>query len=149
MRTPGKILRESIDLRIILTAIVYFLSAYLGILLAFKDSYTFPVWPPVGIGFAIIILLGVRIWPGITIGSIISYLLVFWLTNIKFGTGAILASTIISAGNTLEILVGYYLLKRFIVVNDPFQKTNHTFIFLVISLAMCLIGSTVGTYSLF
>jgi signal transduction histidine kinase len=149
LRTPGKILRESIDLRIILTAIVYFLSAYLGILLAFKDSYTFPVWPPVGIGFAIIILFGVRIWPGITIGSIISYLLVFWLTNIKFGTGAILASTIISVGNTLEILVGYYLLKRFIGVNDPFQKTNHTFIFLVISLAMCLIGSTVGTYSLF
>jgi signal transduction histidine kinase len=138
-----------VDVQIILVAVIYFLSAYLGILLAFKDTYISPVWPPVGVGFALIILLGVRSWPGITIGSLISYMLVFWLTKINFGTGSILSATMISAGNTLEILVGYYLLQRFVSVSDPFQKTNHTFIFLVISLVMCVIGSTVGTYALY
>jgi signal transduction histidine kinase len=143
------IIKENVDIRIILVAVCYFLSAYLGIILAFHDSYTSPVWPPVGIGFALLILLGVQSWPGITIGSLVSYMLVFWLKKISFGSGSILAATIISAGNTLEILVGYYLVKRLISVNDPFQKTYHTFIFLVISLIMCLIGSIVGTFSFY
>ena len=144
-----KFIKESVDLQIILVAVLYFLSAYLGILLAFRDTYTSPVWPPVGIGFALIIILGPKAWPGITIGSLVSYMLVFWLTKISLGTGSILSATIISAGNTLEILVGFYLLKRFVPINDPFQKTNHTFIFLVICLVMCLIGSSAGTYSLY
>ncbi len=149
MPTLKKIIRESTDIRIILVAVVYFLSAYLGILLAFHDTYATPVWPPVGIGLAMMIILGPRTWPGIMIGSLISYMLLFWLTNISFGSGSILASTIISAGNTLEILVGYYLLQRFVSIQDPFQKTNHTFVFLLISLVMCLIGSTIGTYSFY
>ncbi len=149
MPTLKKIVKDSVDIRIILVAVVYFLSAYLGIILAFRETYTSPVWPPVGVGLAMIILMGPRTWPGIMIGSLISYLLVFWLTNITFGTGAILASTLISTGNTLEIIIGYYLLKKFVDLNDPFQKTNHTFIFLVVSLGMCLIGSSIGTYSLY
>ncbi len=149
MPTLKKIIKESTDIRIILVAVVYFLSAYLGILLAFHDTYTFPVWPPVGIGLAMVILLGPRTWPGIMIGSLISYMLLFWLTNISFGSASILASTIISTGNTLEILVGFYLLQRFVSVRDPFQKTSYTFIFLVISLAMCVIGSSIGTYSFY
>ena len=149
MRTLNKILKESVDVRIIVVAVLYFLSAYLGILLAFRDTYSTPVWPPVGIGLALVILMGPRTWPGIMIGSLISYMLLFWLTNISFGTGSILSSTMISAGNTLEILIGYYFLRRLISEKDPFQRTSHTFIFLVVSLLMCLVGSSIGTYSLF
>ena len=76
-------LLESIDVRIILVAVIYFLSAYFGLLLAFKDPITSPVWPPVGIGLALILFLGVRTWPGITIGSLIAYMLVFWLNGIE------------------------------------------------------------------
>jgi signal transduction histidine kinase len=149
LTTLKKIFKENNDVRIILVAVVYFISAYIGILLAFHDTYTWPVWPPVGVGLAMIILLGPRTWPGIMIGSLISYMLVFWLTNINFGTGAIFSSTLISIGNTLEILAGYFLLRLYVNISDPFRKTGHTFIFLIMSLIMCLIGSSIGTYALY
>jgi len=142
-------LLESTDVRIILVAVIYFLSAYFGLLLAFNDPITSPVWPPVGIGFALILFLGNRTWPGITIGSLLAYMLVFWLNGIEINAGTIQASIIIAIGNTFEILLGQYLLKRFIKDEDPFKKTRDTFVFLLIALTMCLIGSSLGTYSLY
>lgn len=140
-------LLESIDVRIILVAVIYFLSAYFGLLLAFRDPITSPVWPPVGIGLALILFLGTRTWPGITIGSLVAYMLVFWLNGIEINSGTIQASIIISIGNTVEILLGRYLIKRFIKDQDPFKNTHNTFVFLIIALIMCLIGSSFGTYS--
>ena len=140
-------LLESIDVRIILVAVIYFLSAYFGLLLAFRDPITSPVWPPVGIGLALILFLGTRTWPGITIGSLVAYMLVFWLNGIEINSGTIQASIIISIGNTVEILLGRYLIKRFIKDQDPFKNTHNTFVFLIIALIMCLIGSSLGTYS--
>jgi len=142
-------LLESLDIRIIFVAVVYFLSAYLGLLLAFPDPITSPVWPPVGIGLALIMLLGHKTWPGITIGSLLAYMLVFWLNGIEIDLSAIKASTLISIGNTVEILIGQYLLKKFIKNSDLFKNTGDTFIFLTIALSMCLIGSSLGTYSFY
>jgi signal transduction histidine kinase len=140
---------ESNDVRIILVAVLYFISAYFGLLLAFHDPITSPVWPPVGIGFALVLFLGTRTWPGITIGSLIAYMLVFWLNGITINIGTIQAFIVIAIGNTVEILVGQYLLKTFIKDEDPFKNTQNTFVFLIIALTMCLIGSSLGTYSLF
>ena len=140
---------ESNDVRIILVAFIYFISAYLGLLLAFRDPITSPVWPPVGIGLALVLFLGTRTWPGITIGSLIAYMLLFWLNGIEINIGTIQAFIIIAIGNTVEILVGRYLLKIFIKEEDPFKNTHNTFVFLIIALAMCLIGSSLGTYSLY
>lgn len=142
-------LSDSIDVRIILVAIVYFLSAYFGLLLAFKESIASPVWPPVGIGLALVMFLGKKTWPGITIGSLIAYMVVFWMKGIDINPGTILATAIISIGNTLEIIVGQYLMVRFIRDRDPFTNTHNTFAFLIIALVMCLIGSSIGTYSLY
>ena len=140
---------RSQDLKIIFTAVVYFSSAYLGLILAFQDPFTSPVWPPVGVGFALILILGPRVWPGITIGSLLAYMLVFWLNKVEISLATIQASTIIAAGNTIELLIGYLLIEKFIKNDDPFKKTNDSFIFLLIALVMCLIGSSFGTYSLY
>ena len=142
-------LLESLDIRIIFVAVIYFLSAYFGLLLSFPDPITSPVWPPVGIGLALIILLGNKTWPGITIGSLLAYMLVFWLNGIAIDLAAIKASTLIAIGNTVEILIGQYLLNRFIKNTDLFKNTSDTFIFLLIALFMCLIGSSIGTYSFY
>ena len=142
-------LLQSTDFKIILVAVIYFLGAYLGLLLAFPDPITSPVWPPVGIGFALVIFLGSRTWPGITIGSLVAYMLVFWLNGIEINAGMIQASIIIAIGNTVEILFGAFLLKVYIKKLDPFKNTRDTFAFLLIALTMCLIGSSLGTYSLY
>ena len=136
------------DLKIILVAFIYFLSAYFGLLLAFHGTYTSPVWPPVGIGLALILILGPRVWPGITIGSLVAYMLVFWLKDFANTPDTIKASILISAGNTLEIIAGYWLLKTFIKNDDLFSKTNDTFIFLLAAMVMCVIGSSFATYGM-
>jgi signal transduction histidine kinase len=95
------------------------------------------------------VLLGPRVWPGITIGSLLAYMLIFWLKQVEISMATIQASIIIAMGNTTELLIGFFLLKHFVKNEDPFRKTNETFIFLIIALVMCLIGSSFGTYSLY
>ena len=136
------------DLKIILVAAIYFLSAYLGLLLAFQDTLISPVWPPVGIGLALILILGPRVWPGITIGSLLAYMLVFWFTDFSNTPDTIKASIIITLGNTVEIIAGYWLIITFIKNEDLFSRTNDTFVFLLAAMAMCVIGSSTGTDSL-
>ena len=141
-------LLESPDVKIVLVAALYFCSAYLGLLLAFKDPITSPVWPPVGVGLALLLILGPRAWPGITIGSLLAYMVVFWQNGININLFSIQASLLISTGNTLEILAGQFLIRRFVNDSDIFRKTNDTFLFLISALFMCIIGAAVGTYSL-
>jgi MASE1 len=63
-----------------------------------------PVWPPTGIALAAILILGYRVWPGIFLGA--------FLVNITTA-GSIATSIGIATGNTLEGLVGAYLVRRF------------------------------------
>jgi signal transduction histidine kinase len=76
-------------------------------------------------------------------------MLVFWLNGIEINSGTIQASIIISIGNTIEILLGRYLMIRLIKDKDPFTNTYNTFVFLIIALVMCLVGSSLGTYSFY
>jgi len=42
-------------------AVVYYLAARLGLLLAFAESNVSPVWPPSGIALAALLLFGYRV----------------------------------------------------------------------------------------
>ena len=57
---------------IAVTVAVYYASARIGLQLAFENTNASPVWPPSGIAFAIMLMLGKRVWPGI---------FAFWLTS--------------------------------------------------------------------
>lgn len=83
---------------VIATAIIYYGTARLGLLLAFHNTNASPVWPPSGIAFAMILLLGYRIWPGITIGAFLVNVVVF-LSNKAADPGSIIAvSSFIALG---------------------------------------------------
>ena len=76
-----------------LIATFYYLAASLGLSLAFEQANTSPVWPPTGIAIAAILFLGLRAWPGIFAGALV--------TNLSTGL-ALLPSLGIATGNTLE-----------------------------------------------
>src|SRR5207302_10530649 len=82
---------------------VYFAAARLGLSLAFLAEQVTVVWPPTGIALAAVLLFGPRAWPGIALGA--------FLANITrhepLGTACGVA-----AGNTLEALLGAWLLQR-------------------------------------
>ena len=136
---------KSNDLRIILIALCYYVSAQVGLWLSFPISKAAPLWPPAGLALALIILSGYRTWPAITIGSFIANTLVFLNLQVEFSFGLLLSLVVIAIGNTLEALFGYYLVLKFIKTKNPFVKTIHVFIFLLVALVACLIGSVTGT----
>src|SRR3954462_3619354 len=76
--------------RLALLALCYALVARASLLLAFADTNATPVWPPSGIAFAAIILMGHRAWPAIMMGAFAANLATFHANGLPFsGTVAL------------------------------------------------------------
>ncbi len=82
----------------------YFMAGKLGLEVAYVHPSATAVWPPSGLTLAAFLLLGYEVWPAILLGA--------FLVNITTA-GSIATSAAIAAGNTLEGLVGAYLINRF------------------------------------
>lgn len=137
------------DLRIVTVSILYLGASQLGQWLIFPSTGNYPIWPPSGIALALIILLGYRIWPGILIGSLVTYTIVFITHDITLSTKGVFAIFGIGIANVVEALIGWRLYKMFITSdNTAYERTSNTFRFLTIILIIALIGSTVYTFAL-
>ena len=137
------------DLKIIGVALLYYLSARLGYFFEFENTTALPAWPPSGIGFALIILLGRSAWPGITIGSLVANIMAYWNVPTLPAQSIITISTMIAIGHTLEAVLGNYLVKIWIKDDFPFRNAKNAFRFLFVALLMCSLGAGIGTLSLF
>ena len=84
-------------------AVVYFAAARFGLGFAVMAEQVSPVWPPSGIALAALLVLGFRAWPGVWLGAVAANI----LANETPWTAAAIAT-----GNTLEALVGAWLLRR-------------------------------------
>jgi integral membrane sensor domain MASE1 len=83
--------------------IVYFALAKAGLALASVHPSASPIWPPTGIALAAVMLWGYRVCPAILIAA--------FLVN-AITAGSLLTSSAIAVGNTLESIVGWYLIRR-------------------------------------
>ena len=82
----------------------YVTTAKLGLLMDAVGGVATTVWPPAGISLAALTLFGYRFWPGIAVGA--------FVVNASAGVPAAAAGGM-ALGNTLEALLGAYLLQRF------------------------------------
>jgi signal transduction histidine kinase len=84
---------------------LYFAAGKLGLAMAFENASVSPVWPPTGLALAGLTILGLRFWPAIAAGA--------FLVNVTTPTPSlILTACGITVGNTLEAVVGAWLLTR-------------------------------------
>lgn len=143
------ILKYNLDLKIIVVALLYYFSARLGYFFAFDNTTALPAWPPSGIAFALLILMGRSSWPGITIGALVANVMAYWNSPGLPAQTIIAVSSLISVGHTLEAVVGNSFVKRWIKDDYPFQSTKNAFRFLFVTMCMCLVGAAVGTFSLY
>jgi diguanylate cyclase (GGDEF)-like protein len=104
--------------RIVLLAAVYFAAGRLGLSLAFVHASATAVWPPTGIALAALLVLGCRVWPGIFLGA--------FLVNV-LTTPSIATSIGIATGNTLEALVGAWLVNRFANGREAYDRSQDVF----------------------
>ena len=126
-------------LKIILLAVVYHLSARLGLKMAYVQINTSPVWPPSGIALAALLIMGSSVWPGISLGVLIGSLITGAPFNVALG---------ITIGNTLEALCGAYLLKLFFRFHNPMDRIQDVVGLAVCSVFSTSIGATIGTVTL-
>ncbi len=125
--------------RVAIVAGGYFGVAKLGLLVAFANSSVTAVWPPSGLALAAAVIWGWRIWPGIALGA--------FLANLTT-QGSVLAVCGISLGNTLEPLVGAYLLSR-IDFRRSLERIRDVLALVVLAGAIStLLSATIGIASL-
>jgi PAS domain S-box-containing protein len=118
----------------------YFAAARFGLSLTFVHSSASPVWPPTGLALAALLLLGWRAWPGVALGA--------YLAN-ALTTGWGLASLAIAAGNTLEALVGWWLVGAFCGGLGFLRSPGRVLRFAVLAgLGATLVSATVGVTAL-
>ena len=121
--------------------IVYFLACKLGLRLAIVHPSATAVWPGTGIALAAILLFGYRMWPGIFFGA--------FAVNLTTA-GSILSSLGIASGNTLEALLGAYLVKKFANGRKVFDRAEGIFkFFLLACVVATIVSASLGTASLF
>ena len=99
---------------------VYVVAGKLGLSLAFVDANASPVWAPTGIALAALLTLGYRLWPAIFAGA--------FCVNITTA-GSVATSLGIAGGNTLEALLGAYLVDRYANGARTFDHSQNVFKF--------------------
>jgi PAS domain S-box-containing protein len=106
------------------------------------------VWPPSGIAFAALLLLGFRYWPGILLGAFAANFVEFAVNGTLSGVPAFAASLSIAAGNTLEALCGTWLLRRFVGTGPLLDEPKRVYAFVAAAAVMSLVGASAGMASL-
>jgi signal transduction histidine kinase len=119
---------------------VYVVAGKLGLSLAFAHSNASPVWPPTGIALAALLTLGYRVWPAIFAGS--------FCVNITTA-GSVATSIGIAGGNTLEALLGAYLVNRYANGSRAFDHSQDVFKFAgFAAILSTMVSATIGVTSL-
>src|SRR4051795_1275762 len=85
-----------------LLAFAYYLAGKIGLELAYLDGAVAALWPPAGLGLAVLFLGGGRLWPGIVIGDLL-------LGDFSTPFATVLAQTV---GNTLALILAAIALRR-------------------------------------
>ena len=117
-------------------AAVYFAAGKIGLQLAILHPSASPVWPPTGIAIAAVVVLGGSVWPAIAVGA--------FAVNLTT-SGHLVSSLGISAGNTLEALVGGMLVARYANGVRAFDRALDLLRFTIFAgLCGTVLSSTIG-----
>lgn len=127
-----------------LTAVLYYLTGHLGILLALPPVYATLAWPPFGISIAALLLFGINRWPGVLIGAFfISSIQTHYLSSALIPLG-------IATGNTVAAIFAALLIKKILQFPKRFYSEREIILFLLISGPLsALISSSTGVSLLY
>lgn len=127
-------------LTIAVVAVVYFIGGRLGLNLAFVHESASAVWPPTGIALVALLVFGYRVWPAVAIGAFSVNLIT---------SKSVLVSLGIATGNTMEALVGAYLVNRLAGGRDAFDRAENVLRYtLYAGVIACAVAATIGVATL-
>ncbi len=125
--------RWSYLLRLVALATTYALVAK-AILIFFSANQVVSIfWPPSGIALAALLIGGIRYWPGVLVGA--------FAGNYLAGSAGEI-SLLIAIGNTLEALMGSWLLNHYSRFNTELSHSRDYF-WLALAATICALVSTI------
>ena len=140
--TPEMNFRQGTRYAGVLVAIgvIYFVLAKGGLALASVHPSATPIWPPTGLALAAVLLWGYRTWPAIFIAAVIAN---------ATTAGSVATAIAIASGNTLEAVVGAYLVNRWSRGRHTFSRPNSVAKFALICIVIATpISASIGLTSL-
>ena len=96
------------------------------------------MWPPAGVGLALLFLYGVRLWPGIVIGDLL-------LADFSTPLGTVLGQTV---GNTLALVVAALLLRKLTGGRGQLARTFDVLALVICAVVAALVSAAFGPTSL-
>ena len=134
----SRLIREFGAAALLLAA--YFILGKLGLQLAFDFPSATPVRLGTGLALTAFLILGTRVWPAIFIGAFL----------VNFTTAGTVATSLgIAIGNTLEGVVGAWLVTRYAGGRNCLTRAEYLFKFtLLAALLSTMVSATVGVLSL-
>ena len=117
---------------------VYWLAAKGGLELAYLHGSVAALWPPVGVGMAVLILYGLSLWPGIVLGDLA-------VADFSQPAGTVLGQTI---GNTLEVLIAAVLFYRLAEGRTGFGRVRDVAALVAAAAAGTAVSAVFGAASL-
>src|SRR6185295_8850612 len=142
--------------------VVYVLSGNLGLGVVFVHAKASAVWPPTGIALASFLVFGRRVWPAIWLGAFLVNISTPGLVATSTGSdalwhtfllnlgsaGSVATSIGIATGNTLEGLLGAFLVNRYARGCNSFDHPRTVFTFTLLAIVSTAVSATIGVSSL-
>nr|WP_179791848.1 MASE1 domain-containing protein [Actinopolymorpha rutila] len=119
-------------------AAAFYGSAQIGLMIGLARGHISPFWPPTGIAVAVLLLLGIDMWPGIFLGAGV----------VNLSTGPAVIALPVAAGTTLACLGAYWALRKFDFRIELDRLKDALALVFVAALGAMLISSTTGTVQL-
>ena len=127
---------------------LYVITAYLGQILAVPAGYATAIWAPAGIALGGALVWGLRTLPAIFLGS---FIINFYLSYVN--TGHLLTVSLaglIAAGAVLQALFGWWLIKKFLGLNNDLVYPKDILLFAFLSGPVsCLVNATWSVIALY
>jgi integral membrane sensor domain MASE1 len=124
---------------VLVLAAIYLGAAKLGFTLDSADSaaeQVTVVWPPTGISLACLLVFGFRLWPGVALGA--------FLANATSHEPMLVACGI-AVGNTLEAVLGAWLLRRVVGFRNPLERLKDVLGLVVLAAGVSTtVSATIG-----
>jgi diguanylate cyclase len=129
------------------TVAVYLGTRLLSHALDLPAGYATPVYLPAGVGFALAVVLGWRVLPGIAIGALLTHLRDGWIASGTAVWIAAVAALAATAGSVAQAWIGAQGFRR--VVDPALGTARDVAAFLVLAPLFCLVNASANVTALY
>src|SRR5262249_8298658 len=109
-----------------------------GLELAYLNGAVAALWPPAGLGLAVLFLYGVRLWPGIVIGDLL-------LGDYSTPLGTVVGQTV---GNTLALVLAALLLRRLTAGRGGLDRVRDVLALVACAVVAAVVSAAFGPTAL-